>query len=207
MNNLSLIARVYVCVCTSALSAAFPAARTKRIRQSLPLEGNHNKLDEKIIERGRITPLVASTDVAYLITICSNAWCAFASERDDRMSDEEKREEEKKRKKWDRGREGEKKEEGINRTVPSQRQWVINGIVLWISPRACEFAFPRQRRRDPKQSLCACVLACVRACKGDGDAAKTSLACIAPYRPARMHFHPAPMWIFFSNTMYSKRIR
>lgn len=35
----------------------------------------------------------------------------------------------------------------------------------------------------------------VRACRGrrNGDAAKTSLACIAPIALARMHFHPALM--------------
>lgn len=91
----------------------------------------------------------------------------------------------------ERERDAEKKRE--DRAVPSQRQWVINGIVLWISPRACEFAFPRQRC-DLKQSRAsACPL---RKCvymwvymrvwgTAKRDTAKTSLACIIPI--ARTH--------------------
>lgn len=188
-----------MCVALRCPPSRFRRPVLKRIRQSFPLEGNHNKVDEKIIESPYHTSLVASTDaLRILLRFARNAWRAFARW----YKNEPWKKKERGKRPRGRGGDGGREEEGkeINRTVPSQRQWVINGIVLWISSRACEFAFPRQRRRDPKQSLRACVPACLHACVyvRDGETPRKLASRASPLTSCTHALSSgSSMWIFF----------
>lgn len=172
MNNVSLIVH--------AISLRrFRRRRYKRDTPiSLALEGNHNKVDEKIIEKPYHTFLSVKCQTR-CISYCDLLECVtcFYDWEIAAIQECERRREEDAERKWG--------------DLPSQRQWVINGIVLWISLRACEFAFPRQRR-DPKQSrACPCECACMK-----GRAMPRKLASRAsPLSSARTHFHPAVMRI------------